>query len=334
MNPRKIAFMLNKLYHDLKSTGDVYKISEDLHSEKLGEYYFLFEEDPAKLNRLITGFDENGIPINSPYIDVDKAETHYYPISIGQYGLALFNTFIRTGSENKREHFLRIADWFYKNRIEDNKLGTYWLTDIPKPEYKISAPWRSAFTQSRGISTLLRAWQLTNDKNYFESAKSALTPYSFNLIEGGVAAFTEHGKFYEEYVATEPTMVLDGHIFSLLGLYDYYRAVSENTDTASNKLAKELFDEGINSLIKWLPEYDMGYWLRFNMCKMSHYPDIDPCTIGYLKLVLLQMDLLFKITGRIELNEFRIKFGMYDKIFNKLRMYPLKYKALKILNRV
>jgi hypothetical protein len=31
-------------------------------------------------------------------------------------------------------------------------------------------------------------------------------------------------------------------------------------DENGNKLAKDLFDEGIESLIKWLPEYDMGYW--------------------------------------------------------------------------
>lgn len=78
----------------------------------------------------------------------------------------------------------------------------------------------------------------------------------------------------------------------------------------------------------------MGYWLRFNMCSMPHYPDIDPCTIGYLKLILLQLDLLFRITGRDELKTYLEKFKNYDSISNKLRMYPVKYKALKKLNRV
>lgn len=248
MSPRKVVFMLNKLYHDLKSSGDVYKISSDLHSQKLGEYYFLFEEDPAKLNRLITGFDENGIPVNSPYIDVKNAENHYYPISIGQYGLAVFNTFILTNSDEKKAHFIRIADWFMDNKTTDAELGTYWFTDIPKPEYKIKEPWKSAFTQSRGISVLLRAWQQTGNEEYLETAKSALIPFTFDIKAAGVSAFTKFGKFYEEYVASEPTMVLDGHIFSLLGLYDFYRAVKPDIDERGNKLAKELFDEGLNSL--------------------------------------------------------------------------------------
>ncbi len=333
MNPKKILFMLNKLYHDITSTGERYRISKDLYSEKLGEYYFLFEEDTQKLNRLITGFDDEGIPVNSPYIDVENPKTHYYPISIGQYGLAVFNSFILTRSDEKKNHFIRIANWFYSNSLTDDKLGTYWLTNIPKPEYKVEQPWKSAFTQSRAISILLRAWQITNDEKYLAPAMSALLPFTFSIKDGGVSAFSKHGKFYEEYVAAEPTMVLDGHMFSMLGLFDCYRAL-KNHDPSTSSLAKDLFDEGLTSLIQWLPEYDMGYWLRFNMCNMEHYPETDPCTIGYLKLIIQQLELLFRMTGNQDMDNYMKKFSGYDKLFNKLRMYPVKYNALKKLNRV
>ena len=334
MSLKKSLFMLNKFYHDLFVKVDPYQISVDLQSGKLGEYYFLFEETPAKLNRLITGFDDDGIPVNSAYVDVENGKVHYYPISIGQFGLAVYNTYVSTDSPEKKEYFLRIADWFYNNRTIDEVSGAYWLTDIPKPEYKITVPWKSAFTQSRAISILLRAWQLTNDNKYLIAATKALIPFTKDINDGGVAAFTQHGKFYEEYVASEPTMVLDGHIFSMLGLYDYFRAVPELVDGENKKLAIELFNEGVNSLINWLPEYDMGYWLKFNMCRMEHYPEIDPCTIGYLRLVLLQLELLYRITAREELFKFKSKFGQYDTITNKLKMYPVKYKALKKLDRI
>jgi hypothetical protein len=70
------------------------------------------------------------------------------------------------------------------------------------------------------------------------------------------------------------------------------------------------------------------------MCKMQHYPEIDPCTIGYLRLAILQLKLLYKITERQELKDFINKFESYDKLPNILRMYPVKYKALKKLNRL
>ncbi|MBN1299590.1 MAG: hypothetical protein JW995_00075 [Melioribacteraceae bacterium] len=334
MKLKKTIFMLFKIISDITSTKEPYKIAYDVQSENLREYYFLFEENPRKLNKLITDFDKYGIPVNNAYIDVAKPKTHYYPITIGQYGLAVFHTYLKTKSAQKRNHFLRIADWFYANRIEDSKLGTFWLTDIPKPEYNIRVPWKSAFAQSRAISVLLRAWQITGDKKYLQTASSSLIPYTFDYNNGGVSAFTKHGKFYEEYVATEPTMVLDGHIFSMLGLYDYFRAVPKNIELSYNKLAKNLFDEGVISLINWLPEYDLGYWLRFNMCRMSHYPDIDPCTIGYFRLVCLQLKLLLKITGKQEIKNFLEKIKNYDNAKNIIRMYPVKYKALKQLNRL
>ena len=334
MNLSKVYFMLKKLHTDIFYEEEPFKIAPELQSQQLGYFYFLFEEDPAKLNKSIKGFDKDGIPVNSSYVDVEKQQLHYYPISIGQFALAVFNSYIQSHDKQKLQHFLRIADWFYNNKIEDDRLGVFWLSDMPKPEYKAYAPWKSAFTQSRAISILLRAWQQTGNNKYLEIAKKTLLPYTKDIHEGGVTAFTKYGKFYEEYVASEPTMVLDGHTFSLLGLYDFIRAVPETTDPGNHSLAEELFNEGVESLIKWLPEYDLGYWIKFNMCKMEHYPAIDPATLGYWRLVVLQLKLLYKITGRKELIDYHKKFKAYKKPVNIIKMYLAKYKALKKMNRL
>lgn len=325
--------MAKKFLADINVNKSPYVVSSDLISEKLGEYYFLFEDNPDKLNKLISGFDQNGIPINKAYVDVENPKTHYYPISIGQYGLALFNKYIRTNDKTTREHFLRIADWFLENRIEETKLGTYWLTNVPKPEYKIESAWKSAFTQSRAISILLRAWQMTSDDKYFDAAESSLTIFSFDIKDGGVTVKSDFGNIYEEYVASEPTMVLDGHIFSLFGLFDFIRATKIDY-VKSNEFAIRLFNEGINGLKKLLPKYDLGFWVRFNLCEMKHYPKIDPCTIGYLKLITLQLTVLHKITGDDVFDNYSNKFKNYLNFQNILRMLFIKYKALKKLNRL
>ncbi|MBU0559465.1 MAG: D-glucuronyl C5-epimerase family protein, partial [Bacteroidetes bacterium] len=214
MKIKKALFMIKKLFADVFNKSEPFRISNDIHNRELKHYYFLFEEDPAKLNKLISAFDENGIPLNSAYIDVAEPKLHYYPISIGQYALAIFNTYVETKSEEKKKLFLNIADWFLINAVTDEILGTFWLTDIPKPEYKVYTSWKSAFTQSRAISVLLRAWQLTGEEKYLSLASSALTPFKFDISKGGVAVVSNSTKFYEEYVAAEPTLVLDGHIFS------------------------------------------------------------------------------------------------------------------------
>ena len=127
-------------------------------------------------------------------------------------------------------------------------------------------------------------------------------------------------------------MVLDGHMFAMFGLYDFIRAVP--TNRKSVKTAEDLFNSGIESLLHWLPEYNLGFWLRFNLCTMDHYPAIDPCTIGYLRLICTQLDILHKIAGNKDIGYYYTKFRSYDRFINYLRMYKLKYTALKQLNRI
>lgn len=83
-----------------------------------------------------------------------------------------------------------------------------------------------------------------------------------------------------------------------------------------------------------LPLFDMGFWPRFNRCDLPSYPQDDPCTIGYLRLVRQQLLILYRITGKEELHLFSEKFHHYDRISNILKMYRHKFTALKKLNRL
>lgn len=337
MNINKIIFMFKKFIRDFSANKHI-DLADDFMSEELTYYYIKFGEDTSKLNRLIHSFDKDGIPLNSAYIDVEDKKLHYYPISIGQFALSVFHGYITTGSQDKKEHFLRIADWFYNNKIEDDRLGCYWLTDVDKPEYKVFEPWKSAFTQSRALSVLSRAWQLTGDIKYLSVCEKALIPFSTDVNNGGVSVNkwvnkTQKLAFYEEYVADKPTRVLDGHIFSLFGLYDFIRA-TKSSNSESHKQALTLFNNGVNALLDLLPEYDMNYWVRFNLCELESYPKNDPCTIGYLRLIVKQLHILHEISGIKELNDYSLRFKKYDKLANIIRMYFAKFKALKKLQRL
>ena len=227
MKAKNLKFMASRFFSDL-TKHSTYTITDDNENSDLNDYYFQFEEDPEKLNKLIVKFDDRGIPLNTSYIDVETSRIHYYPISIGQFGLALFSSYIKNNDQSKKNQFINIADWFLENINQDEQIGTYWLTDIPKPEYKVVEPWKSAFAQSRALSILLRAWQLTGDAKYFNHCTEALKPYTFDISNGGVSAHHKDGHpFYEEYVASEPTMVLDGHLFSLFGIFDYLRSCTK-----------------------------------------------------------------------------------------------------------
>ncbi len=332
MRMKKVIFMLGKFRNDLIANKHI-PIGEK-SGTVLGKYYIAFKENPDKLNALIADFDKDGVPLNTTYIDVEEQKLHYYHISIGQYALAVFHSYLDTKDEEKKAHFLRIAEWFYNDRIEDERLGVYWLTDVPKPEYGVTDPWKSGFTQSRGMSVLLRAWQLTGDEKYLVAAKKALIPFTFDIKDGGVAVDLDSAPIYEEYVAAKPTRVLDGHGFCLFGIYDAVRAITPEVDAETHQLAKSIFEKGINGLEKRLPDYDMGYWMRFNLCELDFYPQNDPCTIGYLRLVTAQLEILYNITGNEVLKQYSAKMKRYDRWPNIVKMYKQKFTALRKMNRL
>ena len=289
----------------------IWEISNDLHSEKLGEYYFLFKEsamENQKGGQKSIVYDENGIPMNPTYIDVTDKDYVYFPITIGQVGLAVFHTFLNSRSDTDKQRFLKFADWFYDHAEKDDRLGTRWLTHVSLPQYQTPGPWQSAFVQGRAISNLLRGYQLTNEKKYADMAEDALISFNFPVSEGGVTSFTDYGPFYEEYTSHVPTLVLNGMIFALCGVYDFIRVFPNHT------IAKKIYDDGIATLKNILPEYDLKYWSRYNLCDANFYPKDDPATITYQHLHITQLKFLYSLTNEPIFNEYAEKFKSQIKI--------------------
>jgi hypothetical protein len=327
----KKIFMFKKFMTDLRLPKNLYPLAKDLHGTQLGHYYFIFNEErvaTGKDQKLISQFDENGIPLNKTYIDVTDKEYVYFPISVGQMGLAIYHTYLRSKSDIDKQRFLNFAEWFIDHASIDDDLGARWLTEVALPQYNNPGPWQSAFSQSRAISILLRGYQITNSDKYCKMAEKALISFTRSVSEGGVTSKTKQGPFYEEYTADEPTLVLNGMVFSLFGIMDFIRVFPDN------KLAKKIYDDGISTLISILPEYDLGFWSRYNLCTADWYPQIDPATVGYQRLHVRQLEVMYSYTGDDTFRQYAEIFREQDRFTNILKMYKLKYKSLKQLNRL
>ncbi|MCB0278499.1 MAG: hypothetical protein KDD94_03305 [Calditrichaeota bacterium] len=328
--------MLKKIWFDLLLLlkNQDYKISENLHNDLL-EYPFIFDEkeiSAGKKQRLINEFDQDGIPLNKSYIDVEGGKNHYYPITIGQLGIAVHRTYMRTKSETDKNRFLKFADWFMQHKKSHDNY-CYWLTDVAKPEYQIFRPWKSAFSQSRAISILLRAYDITNERIYLDTIDSALNLFYIPYDQDGIMVQTKSGFFYEEYPANEPTMVLDGHMFILFAFIELIKQEKKLPEHI-NKKTQDLFQKGIEALRETLPDFDLGFWLRFNLCKMKGYPEIDPCTIGYFRLIINQLRCITRFEEDHKLTNYYLSFLDYYKLSNIFKAYWLKYKTLRTLKRV
>ncbi|HET53699.1 MAG TPA: hypothetical protein ENN33_00605 [Ignavibacteria bacterium] len=325
--------MMDKFRRDIQTPKQRYPLTENVHSNDLKEYYFVFTVDRVSSGAdqpLINKFDKNGIPINKTYIDVSEKEYVYFPISIGQLGLAVFHSYLNSNSDKDKNRFINFCNWFAdeKNFDYSEKLGVRWLTEVPLPQYKNPGPWQSAFSQSRGQSILTRGYQLTKDENYRKIAEESLKSFEYPVSEGGVSSYTEFGPFYEEYTSSVPTLVLNGMMFALFGIYDFVRAFPDNPKS------RKLFDQGVETLANILPQYNMGFWSKYNLCEAEWYPKIDPATIQYQRLHVAQLKVMKRITGNEIFDRYADIFSKQDSFLNAIKMYTVKYKALKKIGRL
>ncbi len=191
----KYLFFLLRVFKDVFKPTQ-WEIAGDLKSQKLAEYYFVFRESAMvnqKGGQKSIVYDPDGIPVNPTYIDVHDKDYVYFPITIGQVGLAVFHRFLETKSETDRLRFMKFVQWFFDHAEDDQRLGVRWLTDVALPQYRNKGPWPSAFAQSRGISILLRGYQLTGETKYADMAERALIPFTIDARDGGVTSFTGLG---------------------------------------------------------------------------------------------------------------------------------------------
>lgn len=152
--------------------------------------------------------------------------------------------------------FYDAAEWFVRNQNE--KTGG-WPNPVKRKlsEFaELKQGWYSAMGQGHAISLLARAYyHSSGDVRYLRAAMNGLKPFRVPSKQGGVLArFMGKFEWYEEYPTTPASFVLNGFIYSLLGLYDLNATAPRNLSHE----AGTLFDLGMMSLKKMLSLFDTG----------------------------------------------------------------------------
>jgi hypothetical protein len=197
-------------------------------------------------------YDKDGIPL----LDYQgRLGRQYNPIAIAQFGLGNFNAYSRYGEDERRGKFLAVADWLLAN-LETNSAGLHvWNHDFDW-EYRswLRAPWQSALAQAQGISVLVRAHEETSKAIYLEYARMAFQPFQREIQDGGIVQVDERGDTWlEEYIVSPPTHILNGFIWAMWGVYDYFLATGDT-------VAARIFDSSVRTLRNNLGRYDLGFW--------------------------------------------------------------------------
>lgn len=277
----------------------------------LGEYYMGFE---AK-----AGYEGLVDPAGIPKLDYrGRIGPQYNPIAIAQWGLGNYNLAHRGAGGDHQRKFTQAADWLCRS-LEPNPFGVWVWNHHFDWDYRerLKAPWYSALAQGQGISLLVRAHRHTGNPDYLDAAQRAFSSLLVPIKEGGVQFVDEDGDLWlEEYLVSPPTHILNGFIWALWGVYDYYLATSDMR-------AQELFYRCAQTLVRNLDRYDLGYWSLYELSGARLPMVASPF---YHRLHIVQLRILSHLTGVSRFARMADKWENYGRSRAK-RARALCYKS-------
>lgn len=195
--------------------------------------------------------DEDGVPIHW-----SRTFRSYNPMYVAWYGLASLHRWCRGTDPEGREIFLRQVNWLVENvaRRDDGVLVWPLTFDWLEGRAQLRAPWPSSMAQGLALSALVRAERLGANESLLPLIHRGLDLFELPLEQGGVVSRENGFPLYEEYPARPLPRILDGFLFSLLGLYD----VAELT---KDERAQQLLASGLDGLEDQLSFWDYrGKW--------------------------------------------------------------------------
>jgi len=219
------------------------------------------------LKKVLTQTDVNNatfiVKEGVPYLDIQNVGVVFNPAGVGVYALQYANK--NTYSEKYVEpneklffHLVKVLEAKLTYLEKDSAVWLYNFDDTYNNVY-IKAPWYSAFAQAIGIEVFITAYEKTKDNKYLELAKKVAKPIITPIGNRGLLYAKDADIWFEEIPLKEkPTHILNAQLRSLIALDLLYK----NT---GDKIYKAFFDKGLATLKKWLPRYDAGYWLKYDL---------------------------------------------------------------------
>jgi len=277
----------------------------------LGEYYMLFAEKADYQG----AYDSAGIPQLDYHGHIGL---QYNPIAIAQYGLGNYNLWRRTADDARKRKVFLIADWLCSH-LEPNARGLFVWNHHFDWEYRdtLKAPWYSGLAQGQGISLLVRAHKESGEQRYLDAAGRAFVSFQRPVNEGGVAFTDESGDlWFEEYIVSPPTHILNGFIWALWGVYDLALATRDAS-------VRDLFSRGVRTLLHNLDRYDLGFWSLYEQSG-TRLPMV--ASAFYHRLHIVQLRVMHRLTGEEKLAEVANRWESYTRSRIK-RTRALCYKT-------
>lgn len=239
-----------------------------------------------------------------PSMQNERGESIVFATTIFQYGLGCYDLLLLDNKEEYLSQFIKCVDWAVMNQ---DSFGGWDVSAFAGIDSRYGA-----MAQAEGCSLLLRAYVLLNEDLYLERAKKAIDLMLRPIEKGGTALY--HGNDLILLEFTNTSVVLNGWIFSLFGIYDYYLVTKDHQYF-------ENLQRTLNSLKSRLCDFDTGFWSKYNLNNSIASP-------FYHKLHISQLEALSMIDSDIRWITYKDLFESYQNSKIK-RSFAILVKVLQ-----
>jgi uncharacterized protein YyaL (SSP411 family) len=170
--------------------------------------------------------------------------------------------------------------------------------------------------QGEAISALVRAFNFTNTEQYLNTAVKAYELMITPIEKGGTACYKGDELYLEECPSTQKNTILNGWIFALFGIYDFFLATGD-------EVYRRAFHQSLSTLEDNLHIFDAGFWSYYDEQKSLSSP-------FYHNLHISQLEALFFVTDDKTIKSYIEKWEGYKRNILK-RYYAFILKAYQKL---
>lgn len=266
-------------------------------------YQFDIDSLPySKLSNIT--YSEKTLNDTSGFIDGDgiamtkyRGRLYYHPVNMCHRAFQIVAAYRETGDST----YLHLAERHVKRLIKESHeydgaiYYTYAMNHKVHSQNRalLTAPWYSGMAQGEILGLMVRMFWATGDSIYVEYARRTFR--SFLRPRGGFepwTVFVDHTGCYwiEEYPTEDPSKTLNGFIYALYGVYDYYLLTNDDQ-------VKKVLTDCLSTLKNYIPSYRRPGQASFYGLEFRHWSQ------PYHKVHVRQLRQLYKISKDQFFNE-------------------------------
>lgn len=265
------VLIYNFAIHSIKPDQDFYRLSK-----------------PADLKPANSAFDKEGIPM---YQKGKGKPMYNHPVRLAHHSINFLESYHMTKDYRYVKEAEKYAQRLVDIAVEQNGAMYFpyefevYLHNLPT-EY-LKPGWYSGMAQGQALSAFVRLYQETDDPKYLEWADKVFQSFRQPKSDGVPiwVSMVDDGYYWiEEYPMEKPTKVLNGFIFAIYGLYDYYQLTGKEE-------AKVLLLASLTTIYDHIEKYRNKDDASFYGLKLDHR------SVHYHLVHIEQLKALHDITG-------------------------------------